>query len=177
MSQLKVNSIVPVGGLPSGATSGGVIQVVQTVKTDDFSTAVSTGNYNQITGLGVTITPSTNSSKIILHAVIVGTNSGNNVHCGFEIRNGSTRLTGYQHTGTIGSRTPSMSSSINSGTGPLITVPIHAVDSPASTSAQTYNVFVSTEGYTWYLNRGQDGNDQAQNYAGISTITAYEVGV
>ena len=177
MSQLKVNSIVPVGGLPSGATSGGVIQVVQTVKTDDFSTAVSTGNYNQITGLGVTITPSTNSSKIILHAVIVGTNSGNNVHCGFEIRNGSTRLTGYQHTGTIGSRTPSMSSSINSGTGPLITVPIHAVDSPASTSAQTYNVFVSTEGYTWYLNRGQDGNNQAQNYAGISTITAYEVGV
>ena len=177
MSQLKVNSIVPVGGLPSGATAGGIIQVVQTVKTDDFSTAVSTGNYNQITGLGVTITPSQNSSKIILHAVIVGTNSGNNVHCGFEIRNGSTRLTGNQHTGTIGSRTPSMSSSINSGTGPLITVPIHAVDSPSSTSAQTYNVFVSTEGYTWYLNRGQDGTNQAQNYAGISTITAYEVGV
>ena len=177
MSQLKVNSIVPVGGLPSGATAGGIIQVVQTVKTDDFSTAVSTGNYNQITGLGVTITPSQNSSKIILHAVIVGTNSGNNVHCGFEIRNGSTRLTGYQYTGTIGSRTPSMSSSINSGTGPLITVPIHAVDSPSSTSAQTYNVFVSTEGYTWYLNRGQDGTNQAQNYAGISTITAYEVGV
>ena len=177
MSQLKVNSIVPVGGLPSGATAGGIIQVVQTVKTDDFSTAVSTGNYNAITGLSCTITPSTNSSKILLHAVIVGTNSGNNVHCGFEIRNGSTRLTGYQHTGTIGSRTPSMSSSINSGTGPLITIPIYAMDSPASTSAQTYNVYVSTEGYTWNLNRGQDGNNQAQNYAGISTLTAYEVGV
>ena len=70
-----------------------------------------------------------------------------------------------------------MSSSINSGTGPLITIPIYAMDSPASTSAQTYNVYVSTEGYTWYLNRGQDGNNQAQNYAGISTLTAYEVGV
>ena len=177
MSQLKVNSIVPAGGLPSGATAGGIIQVVQTVKTDDFSTAVSTGNYNAITGLSCTITPSTNSSKILLHAVIVGNNSANNVHCGFEIRNGSTRLTGYQHTGTIGSRTPSMSSTSNPGTGPLITVPIYAMDSPASTSAQTYNVYVSTEGYTWYLNRGQDGNNQAQNYAGISTLTAYEVGV
>ena len=175
MSQIKVNSIVPVDRLPSGATSGGIIQVVQTVKTDDFSTAVNTGSYNQITGLSCTITPSTTSSKILLHAVIVGTNSGNNVHCGFEIRNGSTRLTGYQHTGTIGSRTPTMSGSINSGTGPLITVPIYAMDSPASTSAQTYNVYVSTEGYTWYLNRGQDGNNQAQNYAGISTLTAMEV--
>ena len=76
MSQIKVNSIVPAGGLPSGATAGGIIQVVQTVKTDDFSTAVSTGNYNAITGLSCTITPSTNSSKILLHAVIVGTNSG-----------------------------------------------------------------------------------------------------
>ena len=40
MSQIKVNSIVPAGGLPSGATAGGIIQVVQSVKTDDFSTAV-----------------------------------------------------------------------------------------------------------------------------------------
>ena len=176
MSTLKVNSIIPTGGVPTGG-GGGIIQMKQTVKTDDFSTAVSTGNYNIITGLSVSLTPLSSSSKILLHAVIVGTNSGNNVHCGFEIRNGSTRLTGYQHTGTIGSRTPSMSSSINSGTGPLITVPIYAQDSPASTSQQTYNVYVSTEGYTWYLNRGQSGSDQAQNYAGISTLTAYEVGV
>ena len=27
MSQLKVNSIVPVGGLPGGADGGGIIQV------------------------------------------------------------------------------------------------------------------------------------------------------
>ena len=94
MSQLKVNSIVPTGGLPSGATSGGIIQIVETVKTDDFSAAISTGNYTEVTGLNVTITPSTNSSKIILHAVLNWCTNGNEVHCGFEIRNGSTRLTG-----------------------------------------------------------------------------------
>ena len=38
MSQLKVNSIVPVGGLPSGASGGGIIQVVQAVKTNTAST-------------------------------------------------------------------------------------------------------------------------------------------
>ena len=36
MSQLKVNSIIPAGGLVSGS-NGGIIQVVQTVKTDTFS--------------------------------------------------------------------------------------------------------------------------------------------
>ena len=40
MSQLKVNSIVPAGGLPSGA-NGGIIQVVSTTKTDAFSTTSS----------------------------------------------------------------------------------------------------------------------------------------
>ena len=37
MSQIKVNSIVPTGGLPSGA-NGGIIQPIQTVKTDTFIT-------------------------------------------------------------------------------------------------------------------------------------------
>ena len=36
MSQLKVNSIIPVAGIPSGG-AGGIIQMKQTVKTDAFS--------------------------------------------------------------------------------------------------------------------------------------------
>ena len=177
MSQIKVNSIVPAGGLPSGATSGGIIQVVETVKTEDFSAANSTGNYTEVTGLSVTITPSTNSSKIILHAVLNWCTNGDNVHSAFEIRNGSTRLTGYQHTGGIGNRTPSMCSARNESTHVTVTTPIHAVDSPASTSAQTYKVYASCEGYTWFLNRPQSGNNSNTAYACISTLTAYEVGV
>tara|TARA_R100001086_G_scaffold43439_1_gene19205 strand:- start:1750 stop:2280 length:531 start_codon:yes stop_codon:yes gene_type:complete len=174
MSTLKVNSIIPTGGVPTGG-GGGIIQMKQTVKTGDFSAAVSTGNYSIITGLSVSLTPLSTSSKILLHAVIVGSNSGDNVHTGFEIRNGSTRLTDYQYTGTLGSRTPTMSSTRNDSTSVLFTVPIYAQDSPASTSQQTYNVYVSVEGYTFYLNKGQNGHDQAQNYCGISTITAFEV--
>jgi len=177
MSQLKVNSIVPVGGLPSGATSGGIIQVVEAVKTDLFSASISTGTYTQITGLSVTITPSTTSSKILLHAVVNFSNNDSNVHTAFEIRNGSTRLTGYQNTGSIGNRTPAMSSSRNETVAAMACLSIHGVDSPASTSAQTYNIFGSTEGYTLYINSPQDSSNSASIYGTISTLTAYEVGV
>ena len=34
MSQLKVNSIIPVSGVPAGATGGGIVQVVHTTKSD-----------------------------------------------------------------------------------------------------------------------------------------------
>ena len=61
MSQLKVNSIVPVGGLPSGA-NGGIIQCVQTVKTDTTSQSLTgSSNFFDISGMSVSITPSSNS--------------------------------------------------------------------------------------------------------------------
>ena len=64
MSQLKVNSIVPSGGLPSGS-SGGVIQVKTATKTDQF-TSTST-SFVDITGLSTTMTLSSSSNKILLH--------------------------------------------------------------------------------------------------------------
>ena len=54
MSQIKVNSIIPAGGLPAGS-NGGIIQVKQTVKTDTFS-STTTGSDVDITGLSVSIT-------------------------------------------------------------------------------------------------------------------------
>ena len=63
MSQIKVNSIVPAGGLPAGA-NGGIIQVVQTVKTDTFSqSSLADNTFSNDTGVNVTITPSSNSIK------------------------------------------------------------------------------------------------------------------
>tara|TARA_B100000900_G_scaffold415478_1_gene445493 strand:+ start:3317 stop:3850 length:534 start_codon:yes stop_codon:yes gene_type:complete len=175
MSTLKVNALTNVSGNADITGVGKVLQMKQTVKTGDFSTSISQGNYNIITGLNVNITPSSTSNKILIHAVIVGSNSGDNVHTGFEIRNGSTRLTGYEYTGALNSRTPTMSSTRNDSTNVLFTVPIFAQDSPSSTSQQTYNVYVSNEGYIFTLNKGQYGHARVQNYCGISTITAFEV--
>ena len=66
MSQLKVNSIVPVGGLASGA-GGGVIQTVQTVD-NTATTSISTTSYTDAGSLNVSITPTTTSNKIPVKA-------------------------------------------------------------------------------------------------------------
>tara|TARA_R100001086_G_scaffold140932_1_gene73980 strand:+ start:37 stop:549 length:513 start_codon:yes stop_codon:yes gene_type:complete len=65
MSQLKVNSIVPVGGVSTGAF-GGIIQVVPAFTT--ASTSVSSTTPVAINGLTVTITPSSTNSKFLIMA-------------------------------------------------------------------------------------------------------------
>ena len=62
MSQLKVNSIIPVGGVATGQ-GGGIIQVVQTVKSDAFSHTDLAKNTQTATVLSRSITPSSNSNK------------------------------------------------------------------------------------------------------------------
>ena len=62
MSQLKVNSIIPVSGVPTGG-GGGIIQTVTAVKTDTASTN-STSFVD--TGLEATITPTSSTSKILI---------------------------------------------------------------------------------------------------------------
>ena len=47
MSQIKVNSIIPVAGVPTGG-GGGIIQVKQTLKTDAFS--MNSNSFTDVTG-------------------------------------------------------------------------------------------------------------------------------
>ena len=63
MSQLKVNSIIPVAGIPSGG-AGGIIQMKQTVKTDAFShTSLAKDTMTAIC-LSQSITPTSTSNTI-----------------------------------------------------------------------------------------------------------------
>ena len=62
-SKLRVDSILPVDGAPTGG-GGGIIQVVQTVKRDR-STIQST-TLTDISGMSVTITPTSTSSKVLI---------------------------------------------------------------------------------------------------------------
>ena len=84
MSQLKVNSIVPAGGLPSGA-SGGIIQVVSTTRTDTFSESGIDEGEHSGAAISVTITPSSNSSKIlIIGGGNIGLHLAKNIEKSFE---------------------------------------------------------------------------------------------
>ncbi len=169
MSQLKVDSIVPRGGLPSGA-SGGIIQIKQTVKTNTFST---TGTHVDITGLNVSITPQSSSSKILVHAIICmsGTDNG---FC--RLLRGSTvialgdgdgnRSRGFGHTGY---------QNFIGDTGAL-PYNILFLDSPNTTSSTTYKVQIGVGAGTQFVGRGTADGNNNQNVRSVCTITAMEVG-
>ena len=149
MSQIKVNSIVPVGGLPSGA-NGGILQVVQAVKTDTFSR--NSTSFGDITGLSAAITPSSNSSKILCDARIyfsVGTGGGSTtIKCNFV--RGSTNI-GQPSESTTHEST--MMSWMNDPY--MLNTNMNFLDSPATTSATTYKVQVAGDNTaaTIYVNR------------------------
>ena len=63
MSELRTNRIIPRDGLPSGS-SGGIIQVKSTTKTDTFSVTGTTTS--DITGMSISITPTRSDSKILV---------------------------------------------------------------------------------------------------------------
>ena len=100
MSQLKVNSIVPVGGLASGA-NGGIIQIVNShLKTRQ---TISASTDFQATGLSATITPSSNNSKILIivnGVYSVNDNSNTQYLTRFKLYNGSSEITDANSTGS-----------------------------------------------------------------------------
>ena len=177
MSQLKVNSIVPVGGLPSGA-NGGIIQVVQSYSTAIFSTTSNT--MTEYAALNTTITPSSSSNKIL---IITNVNlSASNRYSAIKILRDSTII-------AIGDTAGNRSRvTVSSGSNNDETDNIHIMrnssasflDSPSSTSAITYKIqFGNTNNgaYISYINRAPSGDDDdgSYNHRGISTITAYEI--
>ena len=94
MSQLKVNSIVPVGGL-SGSANGGIIQVVSVAKTDTFTTTAAISSPAAITGMACTITPSSNSNKILILANVGSSSATNGDYAArFHLFKGGSEISG-----------------------------------------------------------------------------------
>ena len=167
MSQLKVNSIIPAGGLVSGS-NGGIIQVVQTVKTDTFSKQSTA--FVDLTGLSATITPSSSSNKILVEARIymsMGTSSGSTTAI-FNFVRGSTNIAQPAGSNSHNATMHSWNNVAHMAAHGMI-----FLDSPATTSATTYKIQMGADGTaaTLYLNRYYNSD----NYRGISTLTLYEV--
>ena len=65
MSQLRVNSIVPVGGIQTSGAYGGIIQIKPTFT--NLTTVLSASTtFADITDMSVTITPSSTASKFLI---------------------------------------------------------------------------------------------------------------
>ena len=161
----------------SGLTNGKILQVVSTTKTDTFSASVASGATSDVTGLSVTITPSSASSTVYLSGMVYGSSSGL-FFLSIDIdRNGTNVI----NADTPGNRSPALTGwrqSTTSGEYGMNGLPIALVDSPASTSALTYKVRVvntSAATRTMYVNQTDDDTDIDDVGRAISTIIAMEV--
>lgn len=159
------------------SAGGKVLQIISVAKTDTFSASLAAGGELLVTGLAVSITPSSNTSKILIEGFASGSAADN---FGLSLvsvkRNGT--LVGIAD--TAGSRVrlmSSISSNANSNVD-LQSSPIHFLDSPATTSALTYQVYLNNNfGATrvTYLNRAADDTDVNSRTRTISVITVTEV--
>ena len=175
-SQLRVDKIVPVDGVPSGG-GGGIIQVVQTIKTDDdFSTSASLNTKATITGLNATITPKFSTSKVLVMMNLLVGASGDTTGGGTILRDsteiGIADASGNRTRNTFGFGVKT--------TGSLwITESVSRIilDSPNTTSATTYSIKIGGNGgVNIYINREGRNNDNATDTTiGSSSLTLMEI--
>lgn len=158
-------------GVPSAAKlpAGSVLQVVQTVKTDSFSTTGATPV--DITGMSVTITPTSSSSKILVLCQ-VSTGGDDKTPRVNLVRNSTTLMQPASSGATIGS------DARLAGVRHLVAGTIQFLDSPATTSATTYklqlfNGFIAGGGTVWF-NRSGFQDSGVTEYA-TSSITVMEI--
>jgi hypothetical protein len=167
------------GTVLTNKTAGTVLQVVNTFKSDTTSatSAATLDTWVDITGMSVTITPSSSSSKIlILYTLNINAASGESVAIQFlrgstAVGNGdaaSNRLVCFADTRMAA--TGQFEMGIYSGT---------YLDSPATTSSTTYKIQwrkpYDNGSTPIYLNRSYDDSDNNDRPRGSSSITVMEV--
>ena len=164
-SELRVDKIVPTGGVPTGG-GGGIIQIKQGIITAPVSTGTS-GSFID-TGLSATITPTSNTSKVFCMVSLGSVSATGGTSTGFRLVRGSTDIAMPDSTALQSGFTNIYVSEDSS----LFSVSFNFLDSPATTSATTYKITWRNSSSTTYLGRF---NGTADNYNGVSTLTLMEV--
>lgn len=154
--------------------SGQIIkQVIQTVKTDTFSSTAANA-WTDVTGLSVSITPTNASNKILVICSVTGVNISSNTY--FRMVRGSTAIGVGDAAGSRSQVSSSNFYSSQAGTGnSMLGSTFQYLDSPATTSATTYKIQFITDSGTTLVNRTPNDTDALYVGRSISTITVYEV--
>ena len=186
MSQLKVDSIIPTTGVPSGG-AGGVIQFIMSSGSTSTGTVSCNNklNYFDIPNMTVTITPRSNTSKIMVSFSAFGEGSVEDHRIGFRIKRaisgGSTGFIQGVESG-ICPRFCTMPAtgyhSVDKNSTPAFGNFGPYLDSPSTTSAITYTVQVrlnEDNTGTWSYNRVINSGNAYANERGVSFITVAEV--
>ena len=143
---------------------GAVLQVVSTTKLDAFTT--SSTSPVDVTGLSVSITPTSTSSRILVLAHIFGGGTNDTALYINLVRN-STALS----VGTSGSGFNSTVGSYFAGSNVYSSHPIVFLDSPSTTSSTTYKIQVFAPAGSVAVNRRVSD----AIVGGSSTITVMEI--
>ena len=177
-SELRVDKIIPTTGAPTDG-GGGIIQVKMGTLTSKFNTASSS---MVDCGLSVTITPTRSDSKILVMLQLsIGRTGAHRVF----MRLGRT-IAGGSLDNTIiiadanGSNTRNTNSFYGDGTSSMASIVTNFLDSPATTSAVTYQPAVcgnqGDNNVTIYVNRqGNSTGSSSADDVQTSSITLMEV--
>ena len=166
-SELRVDKIVPVDGIPTGG-GGGIIQMKQTVVSVHTFNTSSTSKVD-ITGMSVSITPKFNTSKILISSHLSYGGNDFNFYC--DLLRGSTRL----FIPSSGNNPCTIAlCGITNTTYQIFNSSFQFLDSPTTTSALTYKLQIAVQsGGEFYLNRAK--RNSGVDASCSSSITAMEV--
>lgn len=145
--------------------NGKVLQVLNAIKTDSAST--SSTSYVDVSGLSVSITPSSASNKILVFVNLNAGHSANTQNSHYQLVRDSTAIAN----GTDGY----FGNTAGQDYFAPQSLSINYLDSPATTSATTYKIQfkINTGAYTAYVNaRGYDGTMVTSSAITVMEIAA-----
>lgn len=158
-------SVASVGTLPTARLpSGTVLQVRSTTKTDSFTTTST--SFTDITGLSVSITPTSATSNVFVTVTFPISGSSSAALAIFNLVRNSTNISQPSTSPTFTATTGGYLQNFDN----ILPVSFTFLDSPATTSATTYKVQTRLNSATMYFNR-RETNDCAFT----ATITAMEI--
>ena len=151
---------------------GKILQVVQTTKTDTFTTAST--SYVDLTGLSVAITPSSTSSKVLVMTSTNCSNVSGGYNTMIKLVRGSTDVFIGD---SASSRAQASAQSRLNDTNAGLTLTFSFLDSPNTTSATTYKIQIKSQtSGTAAVNRTSADSDTSVIARTASSIIAMEVG-
>jgi hypothetical protein len=165
-------------GLLARANGIGLNVVSALLDTPFTQSSVAGGTFVPVTGLSVTITPNSTTSKILLIANLSGSTSTNVIFgsIGAALFRGTTKLA----PANVGNQ-PGVNGAFlaknDFGNG-ISTIAFHYLDSPGTDDPVTYSISAITNSdvsSTLYINRTNDDANSANHVRTSSSITAIEV--
>ena len=159
-------------GLDAAGNAGIGSNVVQTAKTDTFTT--SSSSFTTVTGLTATITPTSDASLVLVLFRVAGARTtGTNAAQVRLIRGATPIAVGAAE----GSRTPATGLVAQSSASGFEVISGGFLDNPGTDSPVTYSIEmrVSDGSGSVFVNRSQNNNDLAANARMASTIILVEV--